>query len=116
MSHDAHVPIMSAHSFTVQQRPIPGTHSHHWVAVDDDEGTVIDLPQGGIGAWLGLYPEIAAHLAGKGVAVALHYSRARGDSFDADHEQSVYTWTFNTTGGIVVKDIPRVVGSLAVQF
>jgi hypothetical protein len=107
---------MSAYEFTVEQRAVPGTHNHHWVAVDAADGTVIDLPQGGTGPWLGRYPEIAAHLAGKGIKVALDYARARGDTFDADHDQSVYTWTFHTEGGIVVKDIPRVISSLILQI
>ncbi len=107
---------MSAYEFSVEQRAIPATHLHGWVAIDDASGAEIDLPQGGTGAWLGRYPEIAAWLAGRGVAVSLDYFRARGDSFDADHEKGLYRWTFNTGGGIVVKDIPRVIGSLSISY
>lgn len=107
---------MSAHEFTVEQRQVPGTHQHTWVAVDDATGMVIDLPQGGTGAFLGRYPEIAACLAGAGLSVTLDYSRARGDSFDADHANGVYTWSFNTGGGIAVKDIPRVMASFTVEL
>lgn len=111
---DRHIREMSTYKFTIEQRPVPGEHQHGWVAIEDSSGDEIDLPKGGAGAFLGRYPEIAAYLAGKGLRVELVYSRARQDSFDADHDQSVYTWTFNTGGGIVVADIPRVVRELAV--
>ncbi|HEX8443480.1 MAG TPA: hypothetical protein VF631_07520 [Allosphingosinicella sp.] len=95
---------------------MPGANRHGWVAIDDATGFAIDLPQGGTGAYIGRYPEIAAYLATKGLAVALDYSRARGDQLDADHGKGVYTWTFETGGGIVVKDIPRVMASITVQL
>lgn len=106
---------MSAYEFTVEQRQFPGTHQHSWVAIDRASGSAIDLPQGGSGAWLGRYPEIAPWLAGQGVRAALEFSRARGDTFDADHQKGVYTWTFNTAGGIVVRDIPRLVAGITIQ-
>lgn len=106
---------MSTYKFTVEKRRIPGEHRHGYVAIDDSSGDEIDLPEGGTGAFLGRYPEIAVYLARKGVNVQLDYSRARQDSFDADHEQSVYIWTFNTGGGVVVVDVPRVIWSLTVD-
>lgn len=107
---------MSGFEFTVEQRQVPGQRQHCWVAVDAASGDVIDLPRGGTGTLLGRYPEIATWLALKGTPVTLDFSRARGDTFDADHNRSLYTWTFNTGGGIVVKDIPRVEASLTVQI
>jgi len=65
---------MSAYEFNVEQRPIPGTHKHHWVATDAG-AAVIDLPEGGTSDHLGRYPEIVAYLAGQGVIVALDFSR-----------------------------------------
>jgi hypothetical protein len=59
--------------------------------------------------------EIADYLSAKGLAVALDYSSRRGDTFEADHEKGVYTWTFNTGGIIVVKDIARLVWGLSVE-
>lgn len=109
-----HMLCMSTYKFTVEQRPVPNEHRHGYVAIEHSSGDEIDLPEGGTGPFLGRYPEIAAYLAGKGVKVQLDYSRARQDSFDADHNQSVYTWTFNTGGGVVVVDVPRVVSSLTV--
>jgi hypothetical protein len=107
---------MTAHQFTIEQRQVPGTHQHGWIAVDDANGAVIDLPHGGTGDYLGRYPEIAAYLSGKGIDVALDYCRRRGDTFDADHQQRVYTWTFETGGGVVVRDIPRLVAGISVRF
>lgn len=105
---------MSTYKFTIEQHPVPGQNQHSWVAIEDGSGDKIDLPNGGTGAFLGRYPEIAAYLAGKGIDANLVYSRARKDSFDADHDNSIYTWTFNTGGGIVVADIPRVVWEMTV--
>lgn len=110
-----HFGLMSAYEFEVEQRPVPGTHEHGWVAIDRASGTAIDLPLGGSGAWLGRYPEIAAWLGGQGVKAALEFSRARGDIFDADHDKGVYSWTFNTAGGIVVRDIPRLLAGIKIQ-
>lgn len=106
---------MSAYEFDIEQRQIPATHEHGWVAIDRASGTEIDLPRGGSGAWLGRYPEISDWLAGHGVTAALDYSRARGDTFDADHQSGVYCWTFNTAGGIVVRDIARLVAAITIQ-
>lgn len=110
-----HLACMSTYEFDVQQRQISGTRQHTWVAIDRASGTVIDLPAGGSGAWLGRYPEISSWLAGQGITAELDYSRARGDTFDADHKKGVYTWTFNTAGGIVVRDIPRLVTGMTIQ-
>jgi hypothetical protein len=101
---------MSAHSFTVAQRPVPAQSSHTWVAIDDADGTEIPLPKGGTGEFLGRYPEIADYLAKeKGVGVALDYAPRRGDHFDPDYANDEHRWTYDTGGGIVVKDIPRLV-------
>ena len=107
---------MNAFLFSVEQRSVSGQHQHTWVAIDNANGFEIDLPKGGTGAFLGRYPEIANYLIAKGHNVALDYSRQRGDTFEADHTQSIYTWTFNTGGTIVVKDIPRLVFGISVQI
>ena len=107
---------MSAFEFSVEQRQVPCRHEHVWVAIDDASGDEIALPKGGTGDFLGRYPEIAAWLAAKGVRATLDYSRARGDTFDADHDQSRYTWAFNTGGGIVVNDIPRLIEGITVEL
>ncbi len=53
---------------------------------------------------------IEAYLARMNVKVALEYSPARGDRFEPDYANDVHKFIFNTAGGIVVKDIPRLVG------
>lgn len=103
---------MTAHSFRIEQRPVPGTHTHGWVAVDEDTGDEIDLTRGGTGDHLGRYPEIARYLSDRGVPVVLEYSPHRSDTLDCDYRNNLYTWTFATGGGIVVKDIPRTVFAL----
>lgn len=105
---------MTAQSFRIEERPIPGTATHSWTAIDEDTDDEIDLPRGGNGDHLGRYPEIAHYLSGKGVSVLLEYSTRRGDTLECDHKNGLYTWTFATGGGIAVKDIPRTV--FAVTF
>lgn len=107
---------MAAYKFTVEQRRVPGQHLHGWVAIDEADGTEIPLSKGGTGAFLGRYPEIAAYLATKKVTAVLDYSPARGDRFDPDYAKDVHTFTFNTAGVIVVKDIPRLIAGMTLQL
>lgn len=107
---------MAAHEFTVEQRQVPGQHLHGWVAIDAADRTEIPLPNGGTGAFLGRYPEIAAYLATKNVTAALDYSPARGDRFEPDYANDVHKFTFNTAGEIVVKDIPRLIAGITLQL
>ncbi|HEY5712619.1 MAG TPA: hypothetical protein VIT38_12055 [Allosphingosinicella sp.] len=108
---------MSAYDFTVEQRQVPGQRQHCWVAIDDADGTEIPLPKGGNVAWVGRYPEIVvAYLAAKNVTAVLDYSPARGDNFEPAYEKDIHTFTFNTGGGIVVKDIPRAQFGLSLQL
>lgn len=111
----SHLGRMIAHSFTVEQRQVPGEPAHYWVAIDDDDGSEIPLYKGGTGAWLGRYPEIADYLASKSVQAALDYTPRRGDRFDPDYEKDEHRWTFETGGGIVVKDIPRLVWEMSIR-
>lgn len=106
---------MTAHSFRIEERPVPGTTTHVCVAIDESTGEEFDLPRGGTGDHLGRYPEIAHYLSGKGVTVVLEYSTRRGDTLDCDYRNDLYTWTFATGGGVVVKDIPRTVFALTVD-
>jgi len=107
---------MAAHSFTVEERPVPGKPEHVWVAIDDADRAEIPLPRGGSGVYLGRYPELAGYLAAKGVECALDFTPRRGDIFEPDYENDVHTFTFDTAGGIVVKDIPRTVGRVTIQY
>lgn len=107
---------MSTYEFSVEQRAIPGANEHGWVAVNDADGAEISLQKGGSGQFLGRYPEIEDYLAGKGIKAALSYTPRRGDKLDLDYEQEVFTWTFNTGGEIVVRDIPRLIASLTIEL
>jgi hypothetical protein len=107
---------MAISTYQVEQRPVPGSHTHGWTAVEEETAAEIPLPQGGNGRFLGSYPEIMNHLRGRGVDARLAFSRARGDELEIDHDTGNATWTFRTAmGDVVVKDIPRVVFSLSVD-
>lgn len=107
---------MTISKYQVEQRPVPGSHTHGWTAVEEETATEIPLPQGGNGQFLGSYPEIMNHLAGRGFDGRLAFSRVRGDELDIDHGTGNTTWTFRTAAGdVVVRDISRVVLSLSVD-
>lgn len=50
------------------------------------------------------------------MTAVLDFSARRGDSFDPDYEKDVHTFSFNTAGGIVVKDIPRLQFGMSLQL
>ena len=106
---------MSAYSFKVEQRQVPFQHGHTWVAIDEATNAEIPLPSGGNNRRLGAYPEIEAYLGQQGVKANLVYVRSRGDHLDIDYEAEAHTWTFQTGGGVVVKDIPRLVQGLSLD-
>jgi hypothetical protein len=106
---------MSAYSFKVEQRQVPFQHGHTWVAIDEATNVEIALPSGGNDRLLGAYPEIVTYLSAQGVKANLIYTQSRGDHLDIDYEAETHTWTFQTAGGVVVKDIPRLVRGLGLD-
>lgn len=107
---------MSQFSFTVEEQPVPGKHTHTWVATNAEDNSVIDLPEGGNGAAFSTYPEIAEYLNNNhGLDISLNYD-ARTDKVEIEAGGNS-TWTFHRKGNVVIiHDIPRTVGRVVVGW
>ena len=107
---------MATHSFRVEERPVPFSHFHGWVAVDESTGQTIPLPDGGNGEYLGCYPEIEGHLkTTANLSVDLSYASRLGDTLEI--EQGIHaTFTYQRGNDkIIIRDIPRKVWSVTVS-
>lgn len=99
---------MTIYKFNVEERPVPFSHFHGWVAIDENSRDEIPLPDGGNGNNPGYYPEIEGYLKKKySLSVDLHYFGIRGDTLEI--ETGVHaTFTFSRGNDkIIVRDIPR---------
>jgi hypothetical protein len=90
-----------------------GTHS--WEVLEPASGSTFPLPQGGIGNFVGAYPEIQSYMLSHDKKnIQLTYNQAL-DKFTPDYSKGEYEWRFfRSDDEVIVRDISRVVASFTI--